>query len=355
MPTSPLPPDGLVLFYDLVHRLNSTLDLEVVLRQVIEQVNQFLNIDATSVSLLDAESHELVIQMTVGQATDPQPGLRLPPYAGIAGWVVRHAEPLLIADAQQDQRFYPSVDQRTGFSTRALICVPLLTKDQPVGVIQAISRSPKAFSRADLAFMVTLADVASMAIANARLYRAEQGARSQAEALKRTADIVSSLQSLEQVAGQTLEQLASVVPCDSVAVYVLERPEGGRGDEVQGGKEYLRVLAVYGPGDEQPIVGALVPAEEVFLFPHLRERMRPMAMVDVRAQSADARSSRARATGSWLGIPMVSRGEVVGQISIARHQMGDFAAAEMEMGTAFAQQLATAVSLVHWHRDAGAR
>ena len=147
MPALPLP-DSLMLFYDLVHRLNSTLDLEVVLRQVIEQVNQFLNTDATSVSLLDAESQELVIQMTVGQASDPQPGLRLPPYAGIAGWVVRHAEPLLVADAQQDQRFYPSVDQRTGFSTRALICVPLLSKDQPIGVIQAMNRSPKAFSRA---------------------------------------------------------------------------------------------------------------------------------------------------------------------------------------------------------------
>jgi len=354
MPTLPLP-DGLMLFYDLVHRLNSTLDLEVVLRQVIEQVNQFLNIDATSVSLLDAESQELVIQMTVGQASDPQPGLRLPPYAGIAGWVVRHAEPLLVVDAQQDQRFYPSVDQRTGFSTRALICVPLLSKDQPIGVVQAMSRSPKAFSRADLAFMVTLADVASMAIANARLYRAEQGARSQAEALKRTAETISSSLSVEQVVMQALEQLARVLPCDSTTVYVLEQPERGQGDERQRGKEYLRVLAAHGLGDEQPIVGTVVPAEDVLLFSHLRTTMLPIAMSDVRAQSTYPHRSGVEAIGSWLGVPMISQGEVIGQVSIARHQMSEFTTAEIEIGMAFAHQIAAAVSRALLYRDACAR
>ena len=343
---------GLQLFYDLVHRLNSTLDLDIVLAQVIEQVNRFLDIDATSVSLLDADSQELIIQMTIGSATDPHPGLRLPPHAGISGWVAHRGEPVLIDDAQRDNRFYPAVDQLTGFNTRAVICVPLLVKDRTIGVIQAMSRSPGMFSRADLYFVLTVADVAALAIENARLYNAEREARRQAEALKRVAEAIASPRGLEEVLSLALEQLQQVVPYESAAILVADEyapsgtgiPQGGDTPGGTGEERCFAVLSARGFDDRCSVHDTCVPEADVPLFQRLRLIRRPIAIVDTQADGRYVCWSGTEPARSWMGVPMIVQREVVGHISIDRFQVSEFTAQEVEVATAFAQQIAAAIT-----------
>jgi PAS domain S-box-containing protein len=274
--------------------------------------------------------------------------------------VVHHGEAILLSDAQQDARFYPSVDQTTGFTTRAMICVPLLIKDRPIGVIQAISRSVGTFSGSDLYFMNTLSDVAALAIENARLYTLEKRARHQAETLKRVAETVGSSLSLEQVLALALEQLQSVVPCDSAAIFVREghfpyqdvvplrrghrtkRNEDVQRRDQEG--EYLKAIAARGFDDLPTVLEICEPVTNVPLFRQMCMHKRPIAIVDAQADGRYVWWAGTKLTRSWIGIPMIAKGQVIGQVSIDRHRIEEFTLEEIEIASTFARPVAGAIT-----------
>ena len=357
MPTNLLSPP-LQLFYDLVHSLNSTLDLDRVLAQVIDQVNEFLHIDATSVSLLDPESQELVIKMTVGQATDPRAGLHLPPYAGIAGWVARHGEAVVIQDAQLDDRFYPGVDQLTGFTTRGLLCVPLRIQSRTIGVIQAISGTADAFSPADLCYMITLADVAALAIENARLYTSEHRAHFQAEKLRLVSETLEASPCCKEVLASVLGYLSEIVPCDSAAILVCEdvplfRPVSPSEPDLSLETELgLRAIAAWGFADPTVALAFCEPARDMPLFEQLVANKRPISIVDAQGDERHVQLLGAEPVRSWLGVPMIAEGKVIGYISLDRHHVDEFVYQEMDSVLLFAQQVARYVTNMRLGRKA---
>jgi GAF domain-containing protein len=349
---------GLQLFYDLVHSLNSTLDLDRVLAQVIDRVNAFLDIDATSVSLIDPESQELVIRMTIGQSKDPRPGLRLPPFAGIGGWVVRHGEAVLIPDAQQDDRFYPAVDQLTGFTTRSVLCVPLRLQERTIGVIQAINGTPNVFSFADLSFMVTLADVAALAIENARLFTSEQRLRHEAEKVRLISEVINTSLRQESALELAMQYLYEIVPCDSAAVFVRQNvPVFKQSGASDGGlclhnEPYLKGVTAWGFEDRSAVLALCRPVSDLPLFERMRVYKRPIAIADIQDDDRYVQLRGAEPVRSWLGVPMIADGEVIGQVTLNRHRVDEFTQHDIDVALVFAQQASIAVTNAQLYRDA---
>lgn len=349
---------GLQLFYDLVHSLNSTLELNRVLEQVIDQVNDFLHIDATSVSLLDPESQELVIMMTVGQATDPKPGLRLPPHAGVAGWVARHGEPALIPDAQQDDRFFPGVDQLTGFTSRSMLCVPLRIQDRCIGVIQAISGVCDAFSHADMVYVITLADVAALAIENARLYTAELALRKQAERFQAISNVLEAALDQGGAVQDALDILSQIVPCDRAVVYVCQAntrfvPVLQESIEaVLESMDYLEVSATWGFDDPEAVREFRKPASEVSLLQQMSASLRPISVADIAQDDRYIQLPGAPQDRSWLGAPMIVDRGTIGLVALSRDQVHRFADQEVAAVEAFARQVTGALTRSYLYREA---
>jgi len=175
---------------DIAQALTSTLDETEVFRRVMVNVNRVLRVEAGSLLLLDRETGELEFKITLKGESTRFSGLRLRPGQGIAGWVAQHGEPLLIPDVRQDHRFHAQVDQATGFQTRSILCVPLKSKEQIIGVLEVINRqggpqSPS-FTLGDLELLTMLASWVAVAVENARLNRAAQELAA-ATALKQTA------------------------------------------------------------------------------------------------------------------------------------------------------------------------
>jgi putative methionine-R-sulfoxide reductase with GAF domain len=150
--------------------LNSTLELDSVLTRVIELTNASLGIDIGSVSLLDEKSGELVIRTLVGQEALNVDGTHIPKGQGIAGWVYEHGRTAMVHDVQSDPRFYPGIDQLTGFTTRNILCIPLCSRDRVLGVIEAINKAHGAFTDEDQQLLEGLSAIAAPAIENASLH-----------------------------------------------------------------------------------------------------------------------------------------------------------------------------------------
>lgn len=152
--------------------ISSTLEEADVQRRLMWGINQLMRVEAGSLYLVDEETGELVLQISLKGKIEKKGGLRLKPGQGIAGWVARHNRPALVADAQGDERFYSQVDRKTGFVTRSVLTVPLTVKGQVLGVIQVINPlgSKEQFDRADQELLEALAASVAVAVENARLY-----------------------------------------------------------------------------------------------------------------------------------------------------------------------------------------
>jgi GAF domain-containing protein len=150
--------------------LNSTLKLDELLGQIMTSATELTGAETSSLLLLDEDGDELTITVATGAPGEAVMRGRVPSGEGIAGWVVEHGEPAVVADAKADPRFYGSIDETSGFETRSVLAVPMTTRERTIGVIEAINKRDGAFDERDVKVVTALANHAAIAIDNARLY-----------------------------------------------------------------------------------------------------------------------------------------------------------------------------------------
>ncbi len=158
--------------------VTSTLDLQETLTIITEHTTRLLGVAATSVVLYDENSNDLWFAAASGEGSDFVLGMRLTIGQGIAGWVFQQGEPVLVPDTSKDTRWFGGFDRDSGFTTRSILCVPLLAKGQTIGAIEAINKESGPFDEEDLRLLTLMAAPAATAIENAKLYEAlRQGMR----------------------------------------------------------------------------------------------------------------------------------------------------------------------------------
>jgi diguanylate cyclase (GGDEF)-like protein len=158
----------LSIFHDVAKALTSSLNLDSILQTIMDKVAAYFKPDTWSLLMVDEQKQELYFAIAVGDAADVLKPVRLRIGEGIAGWVAKHGEPLLIPDVYTDPRFAKRVDQLTQWHTRSIICMPLCSKQRVLGVIQLVNVEMKGFGDSELLLMRAMADYAAIAIDNAR-------------------------------------------------------------------------------------------------------------------------------------------------------------------------------------------
>lgn len=164
------------LLYEASKVINSSLDINEIMQHLLSQMNELLHAEAISIALVDNQANELVYQVAAGIGSEKITGMRLPSNQGISGWVMEHNEAVLANDTQHDSRFHSRGDERTGYATRAMICAPMQSKGEVLGTIQAINPIQNNFAKQDLELLVNLANIASIALANAQQFARTQAA-----------------------------------------------------------------------------------------------------------------------------------------------------------------------------------
>jgi len=163
--------------------ITSTLNLERILRLLLDRVRELLRINAVSIALQDEQTGDLVFEAASGEGAAGVLGIRLKPGQGIAGWVAETGKPLVVPDVYQDARFFSEIDQKIGMRTRAILCVPILLKGHVVGVIEALNPGTVPFDQHAVDLLTGLAGLAASAIDNARLFARVRSAESRYEGL----------------------------------------------------------------------------------------------------------------------------------------------------------------------------
>lgn len=159
---------------EISRQLNSTLDLSTLLARIIKAATELTDTETASIMLLDQKTGELRFE-AASQATMTRGAMEaivVPLEGSLAGWVVKHGEPVLVEDAQNDPRHFQGVDRVVDFRTRNLLCVPMIAFDKVIGVVQAVNkREGSTWTEDDVNTLTTLAAQAGVAIENARLFQ----------------------------------------------------------------------------------------------------------------------------------------------------------------------------------------
>jgi diguanylate cyclase (GGDEF)-like protein len=156
------------IFHDVAKALTSSLNLDSILQTIMEKMAEYFQPDTWSLLMVDEEKDELYFAIAVGDASEALKTVRLKMGEGIAGWVAKHGESLLVPDVYTDPRFAKRIDEMTKWKTRSIICIPLSSKHRVLGVIQLINVDMKHFGDNDMLALQALADYAAIAIDNAR-------------------------------------------------------------------------------------------------------------------------------------------------------------------------------------------
>lgn len=142
------------------------------MRHLLAQVAAAVPSEAASLLLIDPAGNELVFTASRTLQSGVIDGIRMRNGQGIAGWVAQHRQAVRLDDAAQDPRYYSGIETQIHFTPHTMLCVPMVSKDTLLGVIQVINKvDGTSFTDDELRLAQTLADHAAIAIENASLYR----------------------------------------------------------------------------------------------------------------------------------------------------------------------------------------
>jgi len=219
----------LELLYHVSREVATALDLRTVLQRVLYEAIQNVGGERGSIVVLDDAGKALDSTIVYGQhfQQDTTQQLRDTVEHGLAGWVLKNREPALITDTSQDERWLHRPDdakKKTG--AKSAVCMPLLAREQLVGVLTLVHSQPNAFGIEHLELMQAIADQAGIAVLNARLYtESQRKARVMSALAESAADINISLR-LDDVLQRILNQTIQALQVETVALALID-PTGG--------------------------------------------------------------------------------------------------------------------------------
>ena len=161
---------------EITRTITSSLNLDKVIQLTIKQVHASWNIEASSLWLLDKDKKTLRVLANVGTAPEILETLEISSSEGIVGHVVTNEKWIYTNNVDQHQLHYHQVDDMTGFNTRSILCVPLISSGKVIGALQLLNKIEADFDEQDIERALAIAAAIAIAVANALLFdKAEFG------------------------------------------------------------------------------------------------------------------------------------------------------------------------------------
>ncbi len=156
--------------------LNSTLNLDELLRFIIRTATEIIDCESVSILLYDEKRGQLVFAAATGSDPKRLSETPIPLDSSLAGTIFRENKIISLSDVQNDARHKGMVSKNVDFEVHNILGVPMRIKDKPTGVLEALNKRDGNFDESDADILSVIASQAAVAINNARLVKALQDA-----------------------------------------------------------------------------------------------------------------------------------------------------------------------------------
>ncbi|RJP23861.1 MAG: PAS domain S-box protein [Candidatus Abyssobacteria bacterium SURF_5] len=147
---------------------SADLAIEAVLTSILKSIARVIKVEAGSI--LKLEDSQLIFLAALGEKAECVKPFRLKLGQGIAGWVAEHEKAVIVRDVHKDERYYPQVEQATGFVSKSILAAPMKIGNEIVGVIELINKVGGAFTKKDLELMEVISSFAAVSLRHATLF-----------------------------------------------------------------------------------------------------------------------------------------------------------------------------------------
>ena len=156
--------------------ITGSLELEEVLQRILEQITLALRVQVVSLALIDPREEILKFHISSDKSDKSVVGLQLKLGEGIAGWVAKEGQGIIVSDTNKDPRFHSAFDRQIGFESRAIACAPIKARGKVIGVVEAINPKDGVFDSDALQVLTGIGNLAGTAIYHAQLFEQIQAA-----------------------------------------------------------------------------------------------------------------------------------------------------------------------------------
>jgi len=185
--------DNLELLAEMSQDFAASLDMTASLKKAISHITDYMDAEGGALFLLEPDGQHLKCHASVG-ATEIS-GLTLPEGQGIVGRSIRNNVSEIVRDVSKDASFHKGVDDKTGFTTKSILCAPMSVNNERIGAIELINKrgGDGLFDVDNLHLLSAMSASAALAIKNARMAEALVEQERIARELELAAEIQRSL------------------------------------------------------------------------------------------------------------------------------------------------------------------
>ena len=235
----------------------------------------------------------------------------------------------------------------------------------PLGVlILDNSITTSAFTNEDLALITSLVQQTALTLENARLYLAAERRSEQLQALTGVATAITSSLQTEDLVSSLLDQLQAILPYDTGTLWLRERS-----GQSTAGKGKLVVQAARGFSDSEERIGLAVNVEDSVLLNEMintshpiwvanvleDERFHRFSMEGMEGETGETNTGAAYEFLSWLGVPLIASGEVIGVIALEKAEANYYSQDDIQVATTYASQAAVGLENANLYQQSVSR
>ncbi|HEX9119249.1 MAG TPA: diguanylate cyclase [Terriglobales bacterium] len=206
----------IAILYDASQAVISTFDLDEVLSQILSILRDYFHLHRVAVVLLDADTNMLHVRSHTGWNRESQE-MELPLGKGLIGTAAKLKRPIYAPKVSNDPRYIMSIP-----STRSELAVPLIVRDEVVGVLDCQSDQEEFFDTETIDLLTLFSTQASIALQNAKLYSNEQRKAAQLEAINAIARQTTAVLDFGELLQKSCHFILQSFAVDHVAVLLLE-------------------------------------------------------------------------------------------------------------------------------------
>lgn len=319
---------------DIGRIVTGTLEPAELYSTIYEQASRVLETTGFYISLYDAEHDLGTVVFFADRGEIERPAVT---YRGRDSRAIREARPVLEDLRDPDQAVMLLGPEGDDEVTRSVIAAPMRHKGQVIGVISAQSYRVSAYTEADLELLEAVADLAAVAVSNARAMVELEQQRRESEQLEEIGRALGASLELDQVLERIVTAVRGLIEADGSAVWLI-RPDG-----------HAEVALV--AGDAVLPVGTVIPVPEELRRQFVDER-RPLVLARDQASSILPPDVMARVQAdSAISVPLMAEHELIGALSVSHLHARTYAARDVRLLERFAVQAAVAVANARLHEQ----
>jgi len=208
--------EKIAVLYDAGQAVLSTFDLDEVLQRILAIARDYFHLQNVAILLFDKEAQRLCVRSQIGWDAGKD-SLCLKRNEGLPGAAALKKQPVYVPDVSKDPRYIC-----TAQSTRSELAIPLMVRDEVVGVLDCQSERLGHFDHETIDLLTLFSTQASIALQNARLYSLERERARQLEAINAIAQQSTAVMDLEELLTRACGVIQQAFQVHHVSLFLRE-------------------------------------------------------------------------------------------------------------------------------------